>query len=201
MARDPVRPEEYAGIRHRADDSSVRARYRGVRMNIDKFKPAIVYTIYIASTPKKVWQALTTAEYSRKYFSGFAVEAELKVGGAFVACAPDGSVHISGEVIECVSPRKLTITWNVNWPALVEKLGPTLVTYEIEPAGEAVRLTLTQAHDRPIDDDILSGGRQGWPAILSSLKSLLETGEALVIKMQPPQRMLAALRKMGIATP
>jgi uncharacterized protein YndB with AHSA1/START domain len=170
-------------------------------MNIDHFKPAIVYTIYIASTPEKVWQALTTAEFSRKYFSGLAVETELKVGGAFVVRAPDGSVHISGEVIECDSPRRLTITWNVNWPALVEKLGPTLVTYEIERAGDAVRLTLIQAHDRPIDDDILSGGRSGWPAILSSLKSLLETGEALVIKMEPPQRMLEGLKRMGIKTP
>jgi uncharacterized protein YndB with AHSA1/START domain len=155
-------------------------------MNIADFKPAIVYTIYIASTPEKVWQALTTAEFSRKYFSGFAVETELKVGGAFVARAPDGSVHI---------------TWNVNWPALVEKLGVTLVTYELERAGDAVRLTLTQAHDRPISDDILSGGRQGWPAILSSLKSLLETGHALVIKMEPPRRMLEALKKLGIGTP
>ena len=170
-------------------------------IHLDNFKPAIVYTIYIASTPEKVWQALTTAEFSKKYFSGFAVEVELKVGGAFVARAPDGSVHISGEVIACDPPRRLTITWNVNWPALVEKLGPTLVTYEIEPAAEAVRLTLTQAHDRPIDDDILSGGRQGWPAILSSLKSLLETGQALVIKMEPPQRMLEALKKLGIGTP
>ena len=170
-------------------------------MNIDHFKPAIVYTIYIASTPEKVWQALTTAEFSRQYFSGFAVEADLRVGGAFVARAPDGSVHISGEVIECDPPRKLTITWNVNWPALVEKLGPTLVTYEIEPAGDAVKLTLIQAHDRPIDDDILSGGRQGWPAILSSLKSLLETGQPLVIKMAPPQRMLDALQRLGIGTP
>ena len=170
-------------------------------MNIDKFKPAIVYTIYIASTPEKVWEALTTAEFSRKYFSALAVEAELKVGGAFVVRAPDGSVHISGEVIECDPPRRLTITWNVNWPALVEKLGVTLVTYEIEPAGDAVRLTLTQGHDRPIDDDILSGGRQGWPAILSSLKSLLETRQALVIKMAPPQRMLEALKRLGIGTP
>ena len=106
--------------------------------NLDprNFKPAIVYTIYIAATPEKVWQALTTAEFSRQYFSGFAIEADLKVGGAFIARAPDGSVHISGEVIECDPPRKLTVTWNVNWPALVEKLGPTLVTYEIEPAGD-----------------------------------------------------------------
>jgi uncharacterized protein YndB with AHSA1/START domain len=170
-------------------------------MDLSKFKPAIVYTIYIASTPEQVWQALTSAEFSRQYFSGFAIEADLKVGGTFIARAPDGSVHISGEVIECAPPNKLTITWNVNWPALVEKLGPTLVTYEIEPAGDAVRLTLVQSHDRVIDDDILTGGRQGWPAILSSLKSLLETGKPLAIKMAPPQRMLEALKKMGIKTP
>src|SRR6266404_2470157 len=201
MAGDPVQPEKHAGNRHRVGHSTLRAQRRGVRMIIDNFKPARVYTIYIASTPEKVWQALTTAEFSRKYFSGFAVEAELKVGGAFLARAPDGSVHISGEVIECDPPRKLTITWNVNWPGLVEKLGVTLVTYEIERAGDAVKLALTQAHGRPISDDILSGGRQGWPAILSSLKSLLETGEALVIKMEPPRQMLEALKKLGIKTP
>ena len=171
-------------------------------MNIEKFKPAFVYTIYIRSTPEQVWDALTTAEFSRKYFSGLAVETELKVGGAFVVRMPDGAIHISGEVIECDPPRKLTVTWNVNWPGLVEKLGITLVTYQIEPAGDGtIRLTLTQAHDRPLSDDILSGGRTGWPAMLSSLKSLLENGNALVIRMEPPLRMLAALKEMGIKTP
>jgi len=173
------------------------------KANLDprKFKPAIVYTIYIASTPGKVWEALTSAEFSRQYFSSFAIEADLKIGGAFIARAPDGSVHISGEVIECEPLRKLTVTFNVNWPALVEKLGSTLVTYEIEPAGDVVKLTMLQSHDRDISDDILSGGRAGWPAILSSLKSLLETGQALAIKMAPPERMLAALKEMGIGTP
>jgi len=170
-------------------------------MNIDHFKPSLVYTIYIAARPERVWEALTSAEFSRKYFFGNAVEVDLRVGGAYIVRTPDGAMHISGEVIECDPPRKLTITFNVNWPELIEKLGPTLVTYEIEPAGAAVRLTMTESHDRPLDDDILSGGRSGWPAILSSLKSLLETGEALVIKMGPPERMLAALKKIGIKTP
>ena len=170
-------------------------------MNVSDFKPAIVYAIYIASTPEKVWEALTSAEFSRKYFFGFGVEAELKAGGSFIVRAPDGSVHIGGEVIECEPPRRLTVTWNVNWPGLVEALGITLVSYDIEPAGDAVRLTMTESHDRPISDDILSGGRQGWPAILSSLKSLLETGNPLVVQMGPPQRMLEALRQLGIATP
>ncbi len=170
-------------------------------MNIGKFKPAIVYTIYIASTPQMVWQALTSAEFSRKYFFGNSVEVDLKVGGAYIVRTPDGGLHISGEVIECDPPKRLTVTFNVNWPALIEKLGPTLVTYEIEQAGEAVKLTLLQSHDRPISDDILSGGRQGWPAILSSLKSVLETGNPLGVQMAPPQRMLDALKQLGIATP
>ena len=170
-------------------------------MDISRFKPTTVYTIYIAATPEKVWQALTSAEFSQKYFFGNSVAIEQRVGGAFIVRTPDGALHISGEVFECDPPRKLTFTFNVNWPALIEKLGPTLVSYEIEPAGNATKLTMTESHDRPIDDDILSGGRQGWPAILSSLKSLLETGNALEVKMAPPQRMLDALKRLGIGTP
>src|SRR5260221_7935232 len=82
MAGDPGEPQEPAGNRQCADDSSRRARYRGIPMNIDHFKPATVYTIYIASTPEKVLQALTTAEFSRKYFFGNAVQVDLKIGGA-----------------------------------------------------------------------------------------------------------------------
>ena len=170
-------------------------------MDVAKFKPATFYTIYIASTPEKVWEALTSAELSRKYFFGNSVEIELKVGGKYIMRQPDGALHISGEVVACEPLRKLTFTFNVNWPALIEKLGPTLVSYDIEPSGDAVRLTMTESHDRPLSDDILSGGRQGWPAILSSLKSLLETGRPLVIKMAPPEKMLAALKAMGIAMP
>lgn len=170
-------------------------------MDIAKFKPAIVYAIYIASTQEKVWQALTSAEFSRMYFFGNAVEVDLRVGGAYIVRTLDGALHISGEVIECDPPRRLTVTFNVNWPELVEKLGPTLVTWEIEQAGEAVRLTLSQSQDRELSDAILSGGRQGWPAILSSLKSVLETGKPLSVQMAPPQRMLDALKAMGIRTP
>ena len=170
-------------------------------MNIDQFKPMTVYTIYIASTPEQVWEALTSAEFSKTYFFGNSVEIEQRVGGRYIVRTPDGALHISGEVVECDRPNRLTVTFNVNWPGLIEKLGPTLVTYEIEPAGEAVRLTLIESHDREIAEDILSGGRAGWPAILSSLKSLLETGAPLTIRMEPPRRMLTALKAMGIAVP
>jgi uncharacterized protein YndB with AHSA1/START domain len=170
-------------------------------MNLDQFKPLTVYTIYIASTPEKVWEALTSAEFSKQYFFGNAVEVEPRLGGAFIVRTPDGALHISGEVLAYDPPRKLSVTFNVNWPELLEKLGPTLVTYEIEPVGEAVRLTMSEGHDRPLSDDILSGGRTGWPAILSGLKSLLETGKAPQIKTAPPVQMLEALKAMGIKTP
>src|SRR6195952_6051098 len=170
-------------------------------MDIKTFKPAIVYTIYIAATPEKVWQALTTAEFSRQYFFGFAVELDPKVGGSFVVRTPDGSIHIDGEVLACDPPRQLSVTWNVNWPGLVEKLGQTIVTYQIAQMGDAVRLTMTEAHERELSEDILSGGRTGWPAILSSLKSVLETGKPLAVKMEPPLKMLAGLKELGIKTP
>lgn len=170
-------------------------------MNLDQFKPLTVYTIYIASTPEKVWEALTSAEFSKQYFFGNAVEVEPRLGGAFIVRTPDGALHISGEVLAYDPPRKLSVTFNVNWPELIEKLGPTLVTYEIEEVGDAVRLTMSEGHDRPLSDDILSGGRSGWPAILSGLKSLIETGKAPQIKMSPPVKMLEALKAMGIKTP
>src|SRR6202795_2846594 len=123
MARHPRKPQDHAGNRHGAFDSSVRARDRGVPMNIEKFKPAIIYTIYIVATPERVWQALTSAEFSRQYFFGNAVEVDLRIGGAYVVRTPDGALHISGEVVECDPPRRLSVTFNVNWPELVERLG------------------------------------------------------------------------------
>lgn len=166
-------------------------------INVDDYRPAIVYTIYIASTPDKVWAALTSAEFSKSYFSGNSVEVELKVGGRFAVRGPDGNVNINGEVVVSEPPRRLTITWGDNWQNLVKHLGLTLVTYEIEPVGDVVRLTMQQSHDRPISDDILSGGRQGWPAILSSLKSAIETGKAMTIKLEQPKRMIEAISKLG----
>ena len=86
-------------------------------MNTDNFKPTTVYTIYIASTPEKVWEALTIRGVQPGNISSASrSKLELRIGGAFIVRAPDGSVHIGGEVIECDPPRRLTVTWNVNWP-------------------------------------------------------------------------------------
>ena len=152
-----------------------------------------------------MWEALTSAEFSRKYFSGNAVEVDLRIGGAFIVRTPDGSVHISGEVFECDPPQETHGHLQRQLAGADRKARPDARDLGDRtwrgPGGEAVKLTLLQSHDRPISDDILSGGRAGWPAILSSLKSMLETGQPMIIPMKPPERMLAALKELGIGTP
>ena len=70
------------------------------------------------------------------------------------------------------------------------------MTYDIEPMGGSVKLTMTEAHQWEVPDAILAGGRQGWPFILSSLKCVLETGKpiAVSVKMGPPPEMMAAVK-------
>ena len=157
------------------------------------FKPNTVYVTYIASTPEKVWQALTDAEFTRQYFGGQTVEVEPKAGGRFVMRLPDGSVNVQGRVVEWSPPHRLSCTWG--FPQM-PKLPECLVTYDIEAVGGAVKLTMTEGHSWDIPEALLSGGRSGWPAILSSLKSLLETGQPLAIKMAPPKEMLEALKAL-----
>jgi uncharacterized protein YndB with AHSA1/START domain len=160
------------------------------------FKPRTVYVTYIASTPEKVWQALTSSEFTRKYFWDRDIEIEPKLGGAFALKLPDGKVNVNGKVIGWDPPRKLSVTWKVEWPEDFRKLPECVVTYEIAKAGEAVRLTMTESHSWNVPEAILSGGRMGWPAILSSLKSLLETGHVPAIQMEPPREMIEAIKKL-----
>lgn len=106
-------------------------------------------------------------------------------------------MNVDGKVVEWSPPRRFACTWNVamgpEFPALPE----CRVTYDIVQAGGAAKLTLTEAHSWDIPEALLSRGRSGWPAILSSLKSLLETGKPLAIKMGPPSDMLAALAALA----
>ena len=146
-----------------------------------------VYVTYIASTPERVWTALTSSEFTTQYFFGRSVESDWKQGSMWLLRKPDGEVDVEGEVRECDPPRKLVVSWNVVWAKELLGLPETIVTYEIEPFGEGlVRLTMTEAHPTPIPAYLLEGGRNGWPMILSGLKSLLETGKALSIPTPKP---------------
>ena len=146
-----------------------------------------VYVIYIAASPESVWAALTSSEFTQKYFFGRSIESDWQKGSPWILGMPDGRVDIKGEVRESEAPRKLAVSWNVDWSET--KYPESIVTYEIENAGDnLVRLTMTEAHPIPIPAYLLEGGRRGWPMIFSSLKSLLETGRPLNIALpQPPK--------------
>lgn len=170
-------------------------------IDTEKFKPKTVYVTYIAATTEKVWRALIDPAFTAQYFFGRTIEIEPKAGGSFVMRMPDGRVDVKGEVVAWSPPRRLATTWIVDWDAEMRQLPPCLVSYEIEPAGDCVRLTLTEFYSWDVPEALLSGGRMGWPAILSSLKSVLETGEALSIEMKPPKDMIAALHQVVAARP
>lgn len=149
-----------------------------------------VYATYIRTTPEKLWEALTSGDFSVKYWMGFRFEAELKKGGRLRIIAPKGMEAFSdddGEVLECDPPRKLVYTWMKGAPEVAKKRnGPSRVTYELQPMGALVRLRLI--HENLLPEDVIKdpntfkGINNGWPAVLSSLKSLLETGQEINYK-------------------
>jgi uncharacterized protein YndB with AHSA1/START domain len=164
-------------------------------IDTSRFKPKTVYVTYIASTPQKVWQALTEAEFSRQYFFGFTIDVEPKMGGAFYYRYPDGRVHVSGKVLEWSPPHRFVCTWIVEASEDFAQLPECIVAYDIERAGDAVRLTMTESHSWEVPEEIMAGGRSGWPAILSNLKSVLETGKPMTIQMAPPEGFMEAVKR------
>lgn len=149
--------------------------------------PDLVYITYIRSTPQKVWDALTKSAFTRQFFFGRTVESDWSKGSSWRLVMEDGRTDVDGEVLESDPPRLLKVSWRVDWLEEARALEPAIVTYEIEQVDEAVKLTLTQHNTAPVPRKFVKAGLQGWSIILSSLKSLLETGEALVVTPKPPQ--------------
>jgi uncharacterized protein YndB with AHSA1/START domain len=137
-----------------------------------------VYVTYIRTTPAKLWQALIDPEFTRQYWCETWQESEWKPGASWRLMIPDGRVGDSGEILEIEPERRLVLTWQNQFkPELVAE-GYSRMTCELEKQGDMVKLTLIHEMDRP-DSKLIEGVSNGWPAILASLKSLLETGESL----------------------
>jgi len=142
-------------------------------------KPEFVYVTYIETTPEKLWQALTSSEFSRRYWFDTELESDFKVGPPF-ALVMNGATTDVGEVLEADPPRRLSYTFQHVLDDEMRKEPTTKVAFTLEPCGNLVKLTLTHENFAP-GSKLLDGISRGWPAILASLKSLLETGTALAI--------------------
>lgn len=138
-----------------------------------------LYVTFIRTTPERLWDALTDPETMRKYWFDMHQECEWKAGSPWRLLFPDGRVADAGEVLEVDPPNRLVIRWRNEFRPELKAEGYSRCTMEIEPIGEAVKLTVTHTIDVPQAQFIQAVGG-GWPRVLSNLKSLLETGEVVL---------------------
>jgi uncharacterized protein YndB with AHSA1/START domain len=142
-------------------------------------KPEFVYVTYIETTPEKLWEALTSSEFSKHYWFGTELKTDWKVGSPF-ALVMNGTTTDTGKILEADRPRRLSYSFQHALDDEMRSERPTKVVFTVEPHGKLVKLTLTH-EDFEDGSKLLNGISRGWPAILSSLKSMLESGTALAI--------------------
>ena len=137
-------------------------------------KPKFVYVIYIAASPDKVFEALTKSDITEQYWFGFRVAATGPAGSILKARSPGGEDFDKGIILESDPPRRLAYTWHPQYDD-VKHERPSRVTFDIEPFRGQVRLTIVHDDFEP-GSKVFESISQGWPAVLSSLKSFLENG-------------------------
>jgi uncharacterized protein YndB with AHSA1/START domain len=138
-----------------------------------------VYVTYIRSTVDRVWEALTTADIEQKYWFGMCREAVWKAGAPWKLLFADGRVADSGEVLEFVPKQRIVLRWRNDWKPELHAEGYSRCLFELEPVDGAVKLTVVHSAERD-GSRLIEAVSGGWPKILSNLKSLLETGQAVL---------------------
>jgi uncharacterized protein YndB with AHSA1/START domain len=145
-----------------------------------------VYVIYIRTTPEKLWQALIEPDFTRQFWAETWQESEWKPGASWRIKIPDGRVADTGEILEFEPHRRIVLTWRNEFKPELRAEGHSRLTYELEPQKDSVKLTVLHEIDKT-GSKFIQAVSQGWPPILSSLKSLLETGEALEVTRSWPK--------------
>lgn len=139
-------------------------------------KPSFVYVVYIQSTAEKVYDALSDAEMTKLYWGRSRNVSDWQVGSAWSHQSYDDAseVNAHGEVLAADRPNRLVLSWRR--PGSARGEGESRVTFLVKSVFGAVRLTVTH---EDLDEEMQKGVTSGWPAILSSLKTLLESGQPM----------------------
>jgi uncharacterized protein YndB with AHSA1/START domain len=140
---------------------------------------SFVYVTFIRTTPERLWSALTSADFMKEYWFGSHLKTEWKVGAQWQLVYPDGRITDTGEIVELEPQKRLVLKWHNEFKPELKAEGDALCRIELEPAGDAVKLTITHTMDRP-ESKLIQAVSGGWPRVLSNLKSLLETGEIVL---------------------
>jgi uncharacterized protein YndB with AHSA1/START domain len=147
-------------------------------------RSTFVYVTYIRTTPEKLWSALTDAEFMRQYWFGVHGESDWTTGSAWRLVSSEGQIMDAGEIVASDPPRRLVIRWQNQFKPDLKAEGASLCTIDIESTGTAVKLSITHTIERE-PSKFIEAVSGGWPKIISNLKSLLETGAAV---LQEPYR-------------
>jgi uncharacterized protein YndB with AHSA1/START domain len=142
-----------------------------------------VYVTYIRSTPKKLWAAFIQPEHTKVYW-GCRQESEWTAGSAWKMFLGDGRLADAGKVLEIDPPRLLVLEWQNQFRPDLHEEGFSRCTIEIEAVGETTRLSVVHEIERE-GSQFIAAVSGGWPMILSSLKTYLETGQPLPAQPQP----------------
>src|SRR5262249_13509827 len=121
-----------------------------------------VYVTYIRTTPEKLWQALIVPEFTRRYWAETRQDCEWKPGASWRLMIPDGRVGDSGEVVEIEPGRRLVLTWRNEFLPQLRDEPTSRLTYEIEPQGEAVKLTVIHESEQA-GSKLIEMVSNGWP--------------------------------------
>jgi uncharacterized protein YndB with AHSA1/START domain len=148
-------------------------------------RPQAVHLIFIAAPMARIWETLTSETESPKFFFGNRMTFGSAVGEPFQVRGLDGNGHVDGEVLALEPGKRIKVSWKV-------KAFPDLPVSEfdflIEPEGEVCRLTVLEFHLGPVPERFAAMSRDGWALILSSLKTLIETGSPMPnASVKPPE--------------
>ena len=128
-------------------------------------KPSSVFVTYIATSAERLWEALTSGGFTKQYFFGRRMESDWEVGSPWKLMMEDDRIDCQGKVLESDPPRRLALTWHVEWMEELRRLPETVVTFQIDPLGNVVRLTVSEFHPEGIDETYVEGGRRGWSCL------------------------------------
>ena len=146
-----------------------------------------LYVTFIRTTEAKLWEALTEPQFMRQYWFGFRADSTWKKGAPWALVSPDGVTMDAGEILDVDPPKKLVIKWQHQSRPELREEGFSRATFELEAQGDTVKLTVIHEIDKT-PSKLIEAVSGGWPAILASLKSLLETGKALERSNTIPKR-------------
>jgi uncharacterized protein YndB with AHSA1/START domain len=138
-----------------------------------------VYVTFIRTTPEKLWSALTDAGQMKDYWFGMHIKTEWKTGAEWQMIFPDGRVADTGQILELERPKRIQLKWRNEFRPELKAEGFALCTLEIEPYGDAVRLSISHSIERA-ESKLIQAVSGGWPKVLSNLKSFLETGQVVL---------------------